>query len=42
MRQELCFSVVDNMRLNLLDDGKLCLIAEDEAEESDDGEEADF
>ena len=29
------------MKFNLLDDGKLCLIAEDDAEESDDGEEAD-
>ena len=35
------FFSLDNMKFNLLDDGKLCLIAEDDAEESDDGEEAD-
>ena len=35
------FFSLDNMKFNLLDDGKLCLIAEDDAEESDDGEETD-
>ena len=35
------FFSLDNMKFNLLDDGKLCLIAEDDAEESDDDEEAD-
>ena len=33
------FFSLDNMKFNLLDDGKLCFIAEDDAGEADDGEE---